>query len=66
MKKNLYGNIEDILLSCTVVTPTGTLSRDLQVPRISAGPDVQQMILGELCFFVVFFRLPVLTGQLTL
>lgn len=26
MKKNRYGNIEDIILSVKVVTPTGTLS----------------------------------------
>lgn len=37
MKKNKYGNIEDLLVNCKVVTPKGVLLRDLRVPRLSAG-----------------------------
>lgn len=43
MKKNTYGNIEDILVSCRLVTPTGVLHRDLNAPRISSGPDINQV-----------------------
>jgi len=47
MKKNVYGNIEDILLSATLVTPVGTIVRPCQAPRISTGPDTNQMIMGS-------------------
>jgi len=47
MKKNVYGNIEDLLVSATLVTPTGILHRDLSVPRLSAGPDINEIILGS-------------------
>ncbi|XP_011270003.1 hypothetical protein CAOG_08432 [Capsaspora owczarzaki ATCC 30864] len=47
MKKNIYGNIEDIIVHMRVVTPTGTLEKSCQVPRISAGPDVHQFVLGS-------------------
>ena len=74
MKKNVYGNIEDLvgavallqrliaaqLVSVKIVTPKGTIEKScqarraargrrsaLQVPRISAGPDIHQFILGS-------------------
>jgi alkyldihydroxyacetonephosphate synthase len=47
MKKNIYGNIEDMLVRAQLVTPTGTLEKQVQVPRMSAGPDVNQLILGS-------------------
>lgn len=47
MKKNVYGNIEDLMIHAKMVTPTGVLDRGCHVPRISCGPDVQQMILGS-------------------
>jgi len=47
MKKNRYGNIEDILISAKMVTPSGTLERSCQVPRLSSGPSVNEMILGS-------------------
>lgn len=48
MKKNIYGNIEDILIDIKIVTPSGTLSRRTDgIPRLSAGPDVLQMVLGS-------------------
>ena len=47
MKKNQYGNIEDLLVHVTVVTPKGTLQKNCQVPRISSGPDIHQFILGS-------------------
>ena len=47
MLKNSYGNIEDILLGATLVTPSGTLQRGCMVPRISAGPDVPGLALGS-------------------
>lgn len=43
MKKNKYGNMEDLLVSVRVVTPVGTLHRDTLVPRISSGPDINEV-----------------------
>jgi alkyldihydroxyacetonephosphate synthase len=47
MKKNRYGNIEDIVLDMTVVTPDGTLSHHSVVPRESIGTDVRKWIFGS-------------------
>ena len=48
MKKNMYGNIEDILIDLKFVTAIGTLSRHTEgIPRCSAGPDVLQMVMGS-------------------
>jgi alkyldihydroxyacetonephosphate synthase len=47
MKKNVYGNIEDIVVNFKVVTPTGVLTSGCDVPRISAGPAVLQMAMGS-------------------
>ena len=30
MKKNQYGNIEDLLVHCTVVTPKGTIQKSIK------------------------------------
>lgn len=47
MKKNTYGNIEDLLVSVKMVTPTGVLHKKCQVPRMSCGPDFNHIILGS-------------------
>ena len=48
MKKNIYGNIEDLLVDVKLVTPIGTLTKNTEgIPRMSAGPDVLQMVLGS-------------------
>ena len=47
MKKNIYGNIEDLVVHVKMVTPKGVVERNCQVPRISSGPDIQQFILGS-------------------
>eukprot|EP01130_Rhizamoeba_saxonica_P012382 TRINITY_DN5205_c1_g1_i1.p1 TRINITY_DN5205_c1_g1~~TRINITY_DN5205_c1_g1_i1.p1 ORF type:complete len:623 (-),score=148.70 TRINITY_DN5205_c1_g1_i1:133-2001(-) len=47
MKKNTYGNIEQLLVKATMVTPAGVLEKSVQVPRISSGPDVNEIILGS-------------------
>ena len=48
MKKNMYGNIEDLLIDVKIVTPQGTLTRNTSgIPRLSSGPDVLQMVLGS-------------------
>ena len=46
MKKNVYGNIEDIVVNFKLVTPTGILQTGGDFPRISAGPAVMQMAMG--------------------
>lgn len=47
MKKNEYGNIEDILVSCVVITPSGIMNTVSPWPRISGGPDGNNYILGS-------------------
>lgn len=52
MKKNTYGNIEDLVVRVRMVTgrveePDMTLERGAQVPRISTGPDFDHVILGS-------------------
>ncbi|KAL3272801.1 hypothetical protein HHI36_014261 [Cryptolaemus montrouzieri] len=54
MKKNVYGNIEDLLVHVKLVTPTGVLEKNCQVPRMSCGPDFNHIVLGsEGCFGVI-------------
>ncbi|XP_071942091.1 alkyldihydroxyacetonephosphate synthase, peroxisomal-like [Antedon mediterranea] len=47
MKKNLYGNIEDLLVHVRFVTPKGVMEKDCQVPRMSTGPDIHHIIMGS-------------------
>lgn len=47
MKKNVYGNIEDLLVHVRMVTPTGVLEKSCQVPRMSCGPDFNHVVLGS-------------------
>lgn len=47
MKKNVYGNIEDLVVRVRMVTPSGTLERECSAPRVSCGPDFNHMILGS-------------------
>ncbi|XP_026277356.2 alkyldihydroxyacetonephosphate synthase [Frankliniella occidentalis] len=47
MKKNTYGNIEELLVSVRFVTPTGVLEKKTQVPRMSCGPDFNHIVLGS-------------------
>ena len=47
MKKNRYGNIEDLVVDIVVVTAKGTLCEKLAAPRVSSGPSLQQIILGS-------------------
>ncbi|CAG0912989.1 unnamed protein product [Notodromas monacha] len=47
MKKSVYGNIEDLIVHFTAVTPKGVVSKSCSVPRISSGPDLHQFFLGS-------------------
>jgi alkyldihydroxyacetonephosphate synthase len=47
MKKNTYGNIEDIVQGFTFVTPKGVYKKSEHWPRVSAGPDFSQAIMGQ-------------------
>ena len=47
MKKNVYGNIEDIVLSVRIVTPIGTWEKPCKAPRVSNGPDANHFIMGH-------------------
>ena len=47
MKKNQYGNIEDIVLDVHVVTAQGKLERSSVGPRESVGIDARQWLFGS-------------------
>jgi alkyldihydroxyacetonephosphate synthase len=47
MKKNRYGNIEDLLLDVRVVTPRGIVSRSEPGPRESSSADPRRWMLGS-------------------
>lgn len=46
MKKNSYGNIEDIVQNIKFVTSKGTYYKLSEWPRISNGPDINNIIMG--------------------
>uniref|UniRef100_H3DHT8 Alkylglycerone-phosphate synthase n=1 Tax=Tetraodon nigroviridis TaxID=99883 RepID=H3DHT8_TETNG len=47
MKKNIYGNIEDLVVNVKMVTPRGVIEKSCQGPRMSTGPDVHHFIMGS-------------------
>ncbi len=47
MRKNKYGNIEDIVQHIKIVTPEGVIQKSVSSPRISAGPDLHHIVLGS-------------------
>ncbi|KAM8856836.1 alkyldihydroxyacetonephosphate synthase, peroxisomal [Synchiropus picturatus] len=47
MKKNVYGNIEDLVVHIKMVTPQGVIEKSCQGPRMSTGPDVHHFIMGS-------------------
>jgi alkyldihydroxyacetonephosphate synthase len=47
MKKNRYGNIEDIVLDVDVVTPSGRLEKRGLHPRVSTGFDPTSCLFGS-------------------
>src|SRR5262245_9914362 len=65
MKKNRYGNIEDLVLDITVATAGGTLERTSASPRESTGLDLRRLRFGSegtlgiiTSAIVKIFRLP--------
>ncbi len=52
MKKNLYGNIEDMVVNVVIVTAQGTMQKTCAVPRMSMGPDMTQLVLGSDLYIV--------------
>ncbi len=47
MKKNRYGNIEDLVLDLQVVTTHGVVERPRQAPRESVGVNPRQYMFGS-------------------
>ena len=47
MKKNKYGNIEDIVLDVSVATADGKLTRADAAPRESTGSDLRRLMFGS-------------------
>jgi alkyldihydroxyacetonephosphate synthase len=46
MKKNRYGNIEELVLDLRAVTPAGVIARSQQAPRESIGIDPRRAFFG--------------------
>jgi len=42
-----YGNIQDHVLACEVVLPTGEIVQLPQVPKHAAGPELTQLLIGS-------------------
>src|SRR6266571_856402 len=47
MKKNRYGNIEDLVLDVSVATAAGALQRTSASPRESVGLDLRRLMFGS-------------------
>lgn len=47
MKKNRYGNIEDIVENVTLVTPAGVIEEVQSHPRLSMGTQIQRSLFGS-------------------
>jgi alkyldihydroxyacetonephosphate synthase len=47
MKKNRYGNIEDIVENVTMITPTGIIEQLNALPRVSMGMQLQNLLFGS-------------------
>lgn len=47
MKKNRYGNIEDIVIEATLVTPTGEVETHHATPRNSTGVQPRSFLFGS-------------------
>ncbi len=47
MKKNSYGNIEDIVENFTIVTPKGEMTSLETHPRLSAGMQMHKLLFGN-------------------
>jgi alkyldihydroxyacetonephosphate synthase len=47
MKKNRYGNIEDLVLDVQVASPRGGIARTEFAPRESAGIDLRRAVFGS-------------------
>ncbi len=47
MKKNRYGNIEDLVENVTLVTPTGVVEQQYSSPRQSPGIQLQKALFGS-------------------
>jgi alkyldihydroxyacetonephosphate synthase len=47
MKKNRYGNIEDLVENFTLVTPAGTIEQRYSSPRQAPGVQLQKALFGS-------------------
>ena len=47
MKKNRYGNIEDIVQTVSMITPKGVVEQHEALPRLSMGMQPQQLMFGS-------------------
>jgi alkyldihydroxyacetonephosphate synthase len=47
MKKNTYGNIEDIVQNIKLVTSKGIYNKLGEWPRVSNGPDLNHIVMGH-------------------
>lgn len=55
MKKNRYGNIEDLVVALRAVTPSGEWRSSGTYPRVSTGPDMNHVMIGSEGWFLVLY-----------
>lgn len=56
MKKNRYGNIEDLVVALRAVTPSGEWRSSGTYPRVSTGPDMNHVMLGSEGIYFKFVK----------
>lgn len=47
MKRQKYGNIEDIVTNFKLVTSVGTFNKNFSAPRVSMGPNFDEIVIGS-------------------
>lgn len=47
MKRQKYGNIEDIVKNFKLVTSVGTFNKQFSAPRVSMGPNFDEIFIGS-------------------
>ncbi|MBK8434871.1 MAG: FAD-binding oxidoreductase [Chloroflexi bacterium] len=47
MKKNKYGNIEQIVQNVSMVTPQGLIEQTVAMPRVAMGMQLQNLLFGS-------------------
>jgi alkyldihydroxyacetonephosphate synthase len=63
MQSDYYGNIENMVIALTFVSPLGEI-QTREVPRASVGPDINEIILGSEGIFGILTKITVRISKL--